>query len=411
MYPYIHDAVIYKTKEGTQIFLVTQGRTVPVTRNVETTLSFCDGLHKEKDVIDTIVHHMGVSQQEAEESYKKIRKTFSDIGILHYRNTPQAHPVVYRPRVLNPPFEKTYLDLTHQYNPSCTHSHNTPDKDELSVDEWKDAIDELFDCGCLKLSLTGADSLLYNGFFEIIRYARKKPVAVSVLINDGLEREPARRMKKVGVCSVHFSVDGPTAAIHDKFRGVTGSFDKTVAAIKTAKSEQLQIRVTTCIHRGNLNKGGTLVNLMNTLGVTEYTVAPVNQPFCKSSTAITSAEYTAFVESLPRTNTIPVIAQPYIRNCRIGYTECVIHRDGTVGLCTPFNIHTPPLGDLTTDTFVDVWNSPFLQKLRRTSTFYEPCKSPHACSWSGRCIARTYYMTEIISCGNLYTCARWKSIP
>jgi len=402
MYPYTKDAVMYETPRETWIFLVDQDKKVKIEKNAETVLSFCNGLREEKEVIDTIVHQMGVSHQEAEELYRKIRKPFSEKGVLHYSNTPQEHPVVYRPQVLDPPFEKAYLELTH-CNLTCRNGHHT-DEEELSVDEWKDTIDELFDCGCLKLSLTG-EPLLYEGFFEIVHYAREKPLTISVYTNGLLpDRKTAHRMKKMGVSSVYFSVGDPTAAIHDEFKRDTKSFDKTVAAIKTAQSEGLQIKITIHIHRKNLNKGEALKNFMNTLGVTEYTFAPVIRSLREKDYAITPAEYAAFLESLPGNKTIKKVTQPHVKPCRMGYTECVIHFDGTVGLCPPFDIHGPLLGDLTTDLFVDVWNSPFLQRLRRFDTFTRKKreKDPHMCSWLDRCIAQTYYMAEVVTCGGFY---------
>ena len=401
MYLYIKDAVMYETPRGAWIFLVDQDKKLKIEKNAETVLSFCNGLRKEKEIINTIFHQMGVSHQEAEELYRKIRKAFSEKGVLHYSNTPKEYPVVYRPRVLDPPFEKAYLELIY-HDPTCKNGHHT-NGEGLSVDEWKDAIDELFDCGCLNLSLTG-EPLLHEGFFEIVNHAREKPLAISVYTNGLLpDRKTAHRMKKTGVSSVCFSVDGPTAAIHDEFKRVTGSFDKTVAAIKTAQSEGLQTKITMHIHRDNLNKGKVLKTLMDTLGVTEYTFAPVIKSLREENYAITPAEYAGFLESFSRNKTIQ-IAQPHVKPCNMGYTECVIHFDGTVGLCPPFDIHGPPLGDLTTDLFFDVWNSPFLQRLRRFDalTCGECEKCPHVCSWLDRCIARTYYMGEVVTCGGFY---------
>jgi radical SAM protein with 4Fe4S-binding SPASM domain len=172
----------------------------------------------------------------------------------------------------------------------------------------------------------------------------------------------------------------------------------------------LRVGVTLCVHRKNL-KAGNLVKLMETLGVTEYNFTPVIKSFRDKESAITPEEYKKFVEGLPEKEN-PVYAPQYVKNCGIGYKECVIHPDGTVGVCPPFGAKGPILGDLKKDPFDTVWESPILKRLRSINAFKdEKCgKCPHVRYCLGGCMAHMYYATGVITCGSPYRCAYYSTV-
>lgn len=136
VYPYADDAVLYKTPSEPRIFLAQYSKKLKINKNVEKILSFCDGVHEEKEVITSIVGALGVSRKEAEESYKKMSNLFSDKRVLKYRETPFFNPVNYRQKILDPPFEMAYAELTYRCNLTCKHCYNAAGgKYELSTEE------------------------------------------------------------------------------------------------------------------------------------------------------------------------------------------------------------------------------------------------------------------------------------
>ena len=413
MYPHVENAVLYKTSLGPRIFLVHHDRKLKINSNVEKILSFCDGTREEKDVV-TCIKTMGVSLKEAEESYTKTKKIFTDMGVLHCRETAHVHPVAYRQKILDPPFEMAYAELTYRCNLTCKHCYNAHgNKNELSTEEWKKIIDEIHRCGCLRLFLTGGEPLLHEGFFDIVKYAHRKLIAVGVLTNGTLlDEHTAQEMKHAGVHLLHFSIDGPTASIHDEFRGVEGSFEKTLRAVKIGLELGFRIKVTVSVHRNNIGEGKNLCHFMEARGITEYNFAPVIKSFREEEHSITPREYREFIDGLPKKNEITVYAPQYVKNCGIGYKECIIHPDGTVGLCPPFGAEGPILGDLKKDSFDMIWNSPFLESLRSIDAFKdEPCGAcSHVRYCRGGCMAHTYYATGVIACGSPYTCSYYDTI-
>ncbi|MBU7018864.1 MAG: radical SAM protein [Theionarchaea archaeon] len=413
MYPYVDDAVLYDTDLGPRVFLAQDNRKLKINKNVKEILSICDGVHEEKEVINAIKDGMGVSPEEAQESYRKTSSIFSDRGILKFRKTPRVYPVKTRPNILDPPFEMAYAELTYRCNLACKHCYNAAGgTHELSTEEWIKIIDEIYRCGCLRLFITGGEPLLYDGFFDIVLHARRKPLAVGVLTNGTLLDETmVGRMKDMGVNGLHFSVDGPNNYIHDEFRGVEKSFEKTLNAIRITLNSGLRASVTLCIHRNNLREGQNLVNLMETMGVTEYTFTPVIKSFREEECAITPEEYKEFIDGLPKKEKT-VYAPQYVRNCGIGFKECVIHPDGTVGLCPPFGVEGPVFGDLKKDSFDIIWESPILKRLRSIDAFRdEKCGTcPHVRYCLGGCMAQMYYINGVITCGNPYRCSYYSML-
>jgi len=101
---------------------------------------------------------------------------------------------------------------------------------------------------------TGGDPLKRADLFTLIRYAAEKelPVALTPSATPLATRQAFEQAKDAGVQAFGISLDGPTAEIHDAFRGFEGSFDKTTEMLENAKSLQIPVQVNTSITRRNV---------------------------------------------------------------------------------------------------------------------------------------------------------------
>jgi radical SAM protein with 4Fe4S-binding SPASM domain len=68
------------------------------------------------------------------------------------------------------------------------------------------------------------------------------------------------------------SLDGASAAQHDAFRGVAGSFDWTIRMLETARSLGLSTQINTTISRHNVHDLESLFALMTGLGIALWSV-------------------------------------------------------------------------------------------------------------------------------------------
>ena len=101
---------------------------------------------------------------------------------------------------------------------------------------------------------TGGDPLKRADIFTLIRYAVQKELSVALTPSATplATRQAFEQAKDAGVQAFGISLDGPTADIHDAFRGFEGSFNKTTEMLEIAKTLQIPVQVNTSITRRNV---------------------------------------------------------------------------------------------------------------------------------------------------------------
>ncbi|WP_053361863.1 TIGR04053 family radical SAM/SPASM domain-containing protein [Bacillus sp. FJAT-27251] len=148
-------------------------------------------------------------------------------------------------------------ELTRACQLKCLHcraeAQYRRDPRELSFEEGKALINQIYEMNNPMLVFTGGDPLMREDVFEIAAYAIKKGVRVSMTpsATPNVTKEAIEKAKEVGLSRWAFSLDGPTAEIHDHFRGTEGSFDLTMERIKYLHELEIPIQINTVISRYN----------------------------------------------------------------------------------------------------------------------------------------------------------------
>ncbi|EEB73231.1 TIGR04053 family radical SAM/SPASM domain-containing protein [Thermococcus sp. AM4] len=142
---------------------------------------------------------------------------------------------------------------------------------ELSTEEGKALIDSLTDFGRPYpiLILTGGDPLMRKDIFELIDYAVEKGVRVGLApaVTPLLTEETIERIARSGVKAVSISLDSPFPDVHDAIRGIEGTWEKTVWAIKEFLKHGLSVQVNTVVMRETVEGLPEMVKLLKDLGV------------------------------------------------------------------------------------------------------------------------------------------------
>lgn len=123
---------------------------------------------------------------------------------------------------------------------------------ELSLDEGKRLIDEIAQMQVPVFVLTGGDPIKRPDLFELIHYATHAGVRVSLTPSTTLTRQVIQHLKQCGLARLAVSLDGPHAQVHDEFRGMSGSFDRTMEAIELANEIALPVQINTTFSRRNV---------------------------------------------------------------------------------------------------------------------------------------------------------------
>ena len=161
---------------------------------------------------------------------------------------------------------------------ACLHCRAcaVPQRDprELSTDEAKRLVDDICRFGRPLLVLTGGDPLKRPDAVELVRYGVDAGLRVALTPSGTPLMTPhvLQELHDAGMSRLAVSLDGATAAQHDAFRGVAGSFDWTIRMLETARSLGLSTQINTTISRHNVHDLENLITLMTGLGIALWSV-------------------------------------------------------------------------------------------------------------------------------------------
>ncbi len=98
-----------------------------------------------------------------------------------------------------------------------------------------------------QLILTGGDPLARTDLYDLIDEARKLRIGVSITpaATPALTRDVMLRLKQHGVEGLGLSLDGSNAERHDSIRGMPGTFDRTIQALRWAQELEMPVQVNT----------------------------------------------------------------------------------------------------------------------------------------------------------------------
>jgi radical SAM protein len=99
--------------------------------------------------------------------------------------------------------------------------------------------------------LTGGDPAKRPDIFDIIKYARSEGlrVAMTPSATPLITRDAVRRFAEAGLIRLAVSLDGKDAAAHDGFRGVQGSFERTLKILDWCREFGLESQIHTTVTR------------------------------------------------------------------------------------------------------------------------------------------------------------------
>lgn len=149
-------------------------------------------------------------------------------------------------------------NCTNTCNLKCRHcyaeSKNVKSDDELNTKEAKTLIDDLAVSKVPVLLFSGGEPLMREDIFRLINYADKYNIRSTISTNGTLiDKEIAKDLKKNKISYVGISLDG-IGSRHDEFRGVTGSFDKSLGAIRNCIEIGQKVGLRFTINRNNYDQ-------------------------------------------------------------------------------------------------------------------------------------------------------------
>lgn len=160
---------------------------------------------------------------------------------------------------LSPSVERPVViwNLTRRCNLHCLHCYSqSQDRvyaDELTTEEGKRLIAGLADYKIPMVILSGGDPLFREDLYTLAEHAKDLGLRCALSTNGTLiDAAAAKRLRRLGITYVGVSLDG-IGPVHDRFRGMDGSFTLALQGLRYARDEGIKVGVRTALCRRTLH--------------------------------------------------------------------------------------------------------------------------------------------------------------
>jgi len=249
---------------------------------------------------------------------------------------------------------------------------------------------------CLSLM---TEPFMTRDFPDRLAAVRRYAVPFSEVITNGtlLTRETCGKIVDAGLARVIISIDGGTKEVFESIR-VGARFERVVGAVELLRGVRDErgaalpaIRINHVLSELNVDHFGEFLELMALLRPEEIavrTISRMSEAELQESSdprfwakvrqarvalaelcAATGMRDSAYLRARPTLIDLFTDAGEHLI-CRKPWDTLAIHPNGDVYPCMAWS--RPPVGNLATETFEDVWNGAALQALRHEFTRDEP---------------------------------------
>ena len=147
---------------------------------------------------------------------------------------------------------------------------------ELTFDQSVEFLNQIKDFGdpMPQLILTGGDPLKRPDLYPLIDKAHELGIGTSITpaATPALTREVLVKLKEHGVEGLGLSLDGSTAERHDAIRGVPGTFDLTMKAIRWAQELEMPLQVNTLAAAETAGDMPAVYELLKPYGIARWSL-------------------------------------------------------------------------------------------------------------------------------------------
>lgn len=187
-----------------------------------------------------------------------------------------------RPRLAEVDFDRSPFlviwEMTQACDLACLHCRADAiarrDPRELSTIEAMAMMNRVRCFGRPLFVLTGGDPLKRPDVVDLVAHGTRIGLRMAMTPSGTplMTERVIRDLADAGLSRLAVSLDGSTAEIHDRFRGVPGSFDWTVRMIRAAREIGLSTQINTTVSLHNLEDFDRLCLLMTELGISLWSV-------------------------------------------------------------------------------------------------------------------------------------------
>ncbi len=162
---------------------------------------------------------------------------------------------------------------------ACVHcradAQHKRDPRELTTAEARALVDRLASFGNAPILIfTGGDPMMRPDLFELIAYATEKGLRCSLTPTATAlpTRERLEKVRDAGIRRIALSLDAPRPEVHDNFRQVPGSWQRTMDILHRAQDVGLSVQVNTTVSKHNVDILHEMVPFIQEVNAVQWSV-------------------------------------------------------------------------------------------------------------------------------------------
>ena len=196
-------------------------------------------------------------------------------------------------------------NITRVCNLKCVHCYNDSGAGKASNDvttaEARAVLDDLAEFGVPSVLFSGGEPLMRPDLFDLIRYAGRRGLRTVISTNGTLiDADTAKKIKDCGVSYVGISLDG-IGKINDKFRGVSGAFEKAVEGIRNCMATGIRVGLRLTLTKRNVEDLEALFGFFETQAIERacfYHFVPSGRAAAIASDGLTHSQSREAVDTI-----------------------------------------------------------------------------------------------------------------
>lgn len=172
------------------------------------------------------------------------------------------------------------VNLTRRCNLSCAHCYLDastlcqPDEDELTTEQVQALLDDVAALGQgTMVVLTGGEPLIRKDLETLVRYGSSLDLPIVIGTNGMmLSQHRVDALKKAGVLGLGISLDSLDPHTHDRYRGRSGAWAKTIAGIEHCRRSEVDFQLHFSITDANAHELPSMVEFAQSCGARSLNV-------------------------------------------------------------------------------------------------------------------------------------------
>ncbi len=350
---------------------------------------------EERQAVKTIQKQFNVSEKQARADYSsfipQLSALFTDACPIHELDLETTMPFSSRPSA---PYRMD-LALTYRCNNDCAHCYNSRERNfpELTTDQWKKILDQLWELGVPHIVFTGGEATLRNDLPELIRHAENNGQITGLNTNARrlADMNYVQQLVKAGLDHVQITVESCVPEIHDEMMRSNGAFKQTITGLNNVLATKLYVMTNTTMLRTNVHTIPATLDFLADNGVPTVGLNALIysgqgltvgtglheselQPILDIATIKTAARGqkliwytpTQYCEFDPTANNLGV------KGCTAALYSMCIESNGDV---LPCQSYYQSLGNILTDSWDSIWNHKLSMQLRERQNLPFKCET------------------------------------